>query len=65
MRWAIGEPEALAEFRAATGNTFEPGKDALSRAIDQTTGAEAAFVLAFATWFTETVWGGLERDDDE
>ncbi len=65
LRWGLNEPDILDAFREATGNTFEPGKTGLEQAIDSATGADAAFIKAFAEWFTAYVWGDLEGGADE
>jgi hypothetical protein len=38
LRWSIGEPEILAEFRADTGCDFAPRLIPIDRMIDEVTG---------------------------
>lgn len=60
LRWAIGEPEIVAKFRAETGTTWTPGKTPLDRMIDDAGGAERGFVEAFVKWFNVNVWGPVD-----
>ena len=38
LRWSIGEPESLAEFRADTGCDFTPRLTPIDRMTDEATG---------------------------
>lgn len=57
LRFCLGEPALGAQFRADTGETWEPGRTPLDQMIDTATGAEVAFFQAFARWMNETQWG--------
>jgi len=57
LRWALGNEDVLAQFRQDTGTRWVPGKGALDRMIDEATGADRAFIEAFAEWFNSNVWG--------
>ena len=64
LKWAAGEPQVLKHFREETGFTYEPGETLIARMIDKASGAEAAFIEAFAR-FDERVWGELGGEDDD
>ena len=55
LRWAVGEPEILAEFRADTGCDFTPRLTSIDRMIDEETGRERAFVEYYVARFNENV----------
>jgi hypothetical protein len=57
LRWSIGEPKILAEFRADTGCDFTPRLTSIDRMIDEATWRERAFVKQYVAWFNENVWG--------
>ena len=57
LRWSIGEPEILAEFRADTACDFTPRLTSIDWMIDGATGRERAFVEQYVAWFNENVWG--------
>lgn len=56
LHWAIGEPEIVAAFRAETGHQWRPA-GGLAGMIDAATGADRAFLEAFARWMTVNIWG--------
>ena len=56
---AIKEPEILAQFRADTGNNWEPARSPLDKMIDEATGVDRAFVEEFVAWFNTNVWGPM------
>jgi hypothetical protein len=60
LAWALQEPDILTAFRADTGLTWTPGRTPLERMIDDATGADAAFIAAFAAWMNHNVWGEVE-----
>lgn len=57
LRFCLSQPDCVAQFRADTGETWEPGRTPLDRMVDTATGREAAFLQAFATWMNQTQWG--------
>jgi len=57
LRWSIGEPEILAEFRVDTGCDFTPRLTSIDWMIDEATGRERAFIKQYVAWFNENVWG--------
>lgn len=57
IRYALGNDEMIAAFRKDTGNRWSPGRTPLERMIDEAAGADGAFFLAFAEWFTKNIWG--------
>jgi len=65
LRWALGNDEIMAAFRAETGNTWTPGRSGLEVAIDRATGAEATFFRAFAKWVNENLWGDPDGEEED
>lgn len=57
LSWAMTEPEILAAFRQDTGHAWAPGRTPLDRMVDEATGADKAFLEAFAAWMNVHVWG--------
>lgn len=57
FRWALQDPDILAAFQAATGMHWQPGRTPIARMIDDATGMEQAFMVAFAAWMNATLWG--------
>ena len=57
IRWAIGTEEILQMFQRDTGNTWMPSRIPIERMIDEETGAGFKFVLAFARWHNQNIWG--------
>lgn len=58
LRFCLGQPDCVAQFRADTGETWElAGRTPLDRMIDTATGREALFFQAFAKWMNQTQWG--------
>lgn len=60
LHHALGNPEILAAFRAETGNRWTPGRTPIETMIDEATGADRAFIMAFARWFNEHAWGEVD-----
>jgi hypothetical protein len=46
-------------FRADTGMQWTPGRTPLERLIDEATGADTAFLEAFAAWMNREIWGAV------
>lgn len=65
LHYAIGDAEALATFRALTGNKWTPGKSGLEQMIDDASGAQEAFVREFVEWFNANIWGPMEDETYE
>ncbi len=60
LRYTMGQPEAVAQFRSATGNVYVPAQPGtLEALIDTATGADIAFLVAFVQWFNTNVWGDV------
>lgn len=57
LHFAIGDDDALAKFRADTGNKWRPSRIPIERMIDEVTGAEREFILSFVRWFNRSIWG--------
>ena len=57
LKYALGREDVLAAFQQETGNTYTPPRTALEQMIDEATGAEYAFLLAFAKWHNAAIWG--------
>ena len=55
LRWSIGEPEILAEFRADTRYDFTSRLTSIDRMIDEATRRKRAFVEQYVAWFNENV----------
>lgn len=62
LSWAISTPEVVAAFRAETGLQWRPGTTPLERMIDEATGADHQFIVAFVNWVNREVWGPLDAD---
>jgi hypothetical protein len=60
LMWALGEPEIVAAFCAATGNQWTPARHPLEMMIDAATGADAEFIRAFILWANVEVWGPMD-----
>lgn len=65
IHFALGEPEIVAAFRAATGNLWKPGRNGLDKAIDEATGADWEFIKAFVIWANANVWGPMDGGGEE
>src|SRR5947208_188021 len=57
LRYALGRADVRAAFRADTGIARAPGKTPVDRMIDEATGADFAFVKAFARWHSQNIRG--------
>ena len=57
LHWALGNAEMVAAFREDTGHAWTPGRTPLDRMVDEATGADKAFLEAFAAWMNANVWG--------
>lgn len=64
LRYALGNEEMIAAFRAETGNNWTPAKTGFGQVVDAATGAEADFLRQFAVWFNENVWGDPEEKEN-
>lgn len=63
VRWALGQPPIRAQYREATGDTFEPSVESMD---DQIQSGEAhAFVQRFSDWLAPNVFGLPDDDFDE
>ena len=60
LLWAIDDPETLQAFREQTGNNWQPGRTPLDKMIDEATGTDREFMLAFARWFNKAIWGEVD-----
>jgi hypothetical protein len=63
LHWALGTPEIVASFREETGQRWTPGRTGLGQMVDRATGADAAFLTAFAAWMNENLWGTGEEPE--
>lgn len=63
--WAASEPEIVQRFRTETGNGWTPSKNAFEQMIDQATGADWGFVVAFVTWVNVNIWGPIDGPLEE
>ena len=57
LRWALSEPEIVAQFREETGNQWTPGRTPIESMIDDSTGVAHDFIVSFVVWFNFNVWG--------
>lgn len=64
LSWALGEPKVVDAFRADTGINYSPPRSGIDRMIDEATGADKAFIMAFLKWFNANVWGDLPAPAD-
>lgn len=64
LRWAVGEADIMAAFRAETGIRWQPGRSGIDRMIDEATGADRKFLVAFVEWFNANVWGPTDDGTD-
>lgn len=62
LSWAIGKDEIVAAFRKDTGLQWSPARSPFEQMIDQSTGADWAFIQAFVLWVNENVWGSLNNE---
>ena len=60
VRVAMSNAEALEQFREDTGNRWVLGRTSIDRMIDDTTGAEKEFILAFIRWHNRWIWGEVD-----
>lgn len=60
LRFAVGDAELMAQFRAESGCTWTPGCTAIDHLIDKATGADMDFLLTFVRWFNRWVWGEID-----
>lgn len=58
---ALGDEGIVAAFREDTGNQWQPGRTGLEKMIDQSCGADQAFLKAFILWVNVNLWGPLDR----
>lgn len=59
IHWGIGDADCVAAFRSDTGLNWVPANSPIERMIDEATGADGQFILAFVRWFNKTVWGEI------
>lgn len=57
LRFALSDKDAMATFRAETGNNWTPAKNGFDQMIDEATGANADFFVQFAKWYNANMWG--------
>jgi hypothetical protein len=58
IRWAMDQPEIVAQFNAATGRSYQTrAQTILGVMVDEATGKLADDTEAFMLWATETYWG--------
>ncbi len=60
LRWALGDEEIAASFRKDTGIQWHPGRTPIDRMIDEAAGADREFLIAFAKWFNQNLWGEVD-----
>lgn len=65
VRWAVGEPEIVEQFRRDTGFNWRPGATPIDRAIDDATGVQMDFIQKFISWFNVNVWGPIDGQKQE
>lgn len=57
LSYALGSEDMLKAFKEETGFTWSPGCTAIERMIDEATGVAGDFILRFAKWHNENIWG--------
>lgn len=60
LRYAIGDADIMAHFRAETGITWEPGRTPIDRMVDEATSTDLDFLLTFIRWFNRWFWGEVD-----
>jgi hypothetical protein len=60
LRWALGNADVMANYRAATGDEWTPGRFPIERIIDSATGRDGAFIVDFARWMNANIWGEVD-----
>lgn len=63
ISWSLGVPEVLAEFRADTGNNWQPASSPIEEMIDRATGVDRDFIEAFIKWHNVNIWGPIDGPD--
>jgi hypothetical protein len=57
LSFALGNVDILAQYRAETGDKWQPGKTSLERMIDEATGAELRFLQSFSDFCERAHFG--------
>lgn len=60
IKYALSRDDIMASFREETGFHWTPGKNVIDRMVDDAAGVPVAFLLAFAKWHNENIWGEEE-----
>ena len=60
ISFALSHPETVEAFRAETGNRWQPGRSRIERMVDEATGVDRDFLVAFIRWANVNVWGPIE-----
>lgn len=64
LHWALGEEGIMEAFRRDTGNHWKPATSAIGIMIDEGCGAPEKFIVEFAKWMNENIWGDVNGDND-
>lgn len=65
IHFALGEPDIVAAFRHDTGMNWTPGRTGLDRMIDEATGIDREFIIAFIRWANVNVLGPIDGPEGE
>lgn len=57
LQFSISHKPTMQAFSEETGLHYTAPRNGLDRMIDEATGADSAFLLAFIRWFNVNVWG--------
>ncbi len=57
LHYALGSEQITSMFRRDTGNQWFPAKNGIDAMIDKATDAEKNFLIKFAKWHNENIWG--------
>lgn len=60
IHWGISDPDMLSQFKDETGLAYSPPRSGIERMIDESTGIQGEFILAFARWFNRQHWGEVD-----
>ena len=57
LRYSLGTPEIVANYRRDTGDSWEPGRTPIERMIDEATSMDVHFLQSFIPWVNRELWG--------
>jgi hypothetical protein len=57
LHWALGEQEVRGAFYKASGLRWEPPRSPIERMVDEATGADGEYLVAFAVFVNREIWG--------